>query len=129
MANRTLYPSLSYGIGRVYISFELLGAGASAPTVSVDAAQVVASISRSSAGVYVVTFKDAFPKIARKSVELDDTLNDGGYATCGSLVNEGTALPLKMTIYTRAAAGTATELALNRRMSVSLDIQNTKDRY
>lgn len=124
MANRNLYPSWSFGVERIYMSFELLGAGAAAPTLSTDAAQCVASVSRSGVGVYVVTFKDAWPKVVRKSAELDDTLNDGGYATCGALANEGTSSPLQMTIYTRAAAGTATELASGRRMGVSIDFRN-----
>lgn len=124
MANRTWYPSYANGAARVFLSFELIGAGAAAPTLSTDAKQVVASVSRSGVGVYVITFKDSWGKVTRKSAELDDTLNDGGYATCGALANELTSSPLQMTVYTRAAAGTAAELASGRRMGVSLDVRN-----
>lgn len=124
MANRTWYPTYSNGTGRVFLSFEVIGAGAANPTLSTDAPQIISSIVRTGVGVYVVTFKDAWGKVTRKSAEPDDTLNDGSYATCSNLTNEGTAQPLQMTIRTRAAAGTAAELAAGRRLGVSLDVRN-----
>jgi len=124
MSNRNLYPSQSYGAGRVYMEFELKGAGASALTLSTDAAQAVASVSRSGVGVYVVTLKDAFWKCVTKNAELDDTLNDGAYATCSDLTNEGTSTPLTFTIRTRNAGGTATEAASGRRIGVTLVLRN-----
>lgn len=124
MANRTLYPSLSFGAGRVYMDFEILGAGAAAPTLSTDAAQAVASISRSSAGVYVITLKDAYKKLIYKSADLDDTLNDGAYCTMSDTTNEGTSTPLTVTLRTRAAAGTLTDAAAGRRIGISLVFRN-----
>lgn len=124
MGNRTFYPSLSGGAGRVYMDFELIGAGAAAPTLSKDAAQVVASVSRSGVGVYVVTMKDAWNYVVRKSAEPDDTLNDGAYATCSDVTNAGTSTPLQFTIRTRNAGGTATELASGRKLAVSIILRN-----
>lgn len=126
MANRNLYPSQSFGAGRVYMEFELKGAGAAPLTLSTDAAQAVASVSRSGVGVYVVTLKDAFQAVVAKNAEPDDTLNDGSYATCGNLANEGTNTPLQFTIYVRSAAGAAAELAAGRRLGVVLSLRNGK---
>jgi hypothetical protein len=124
MANRIFYPSNSGALDRVYIDFELLGAGAAALTLSTDAAQFVSGVTRSGAGIYVVTLKDAWSKIIYKSAEMDDTLNDGAYATCSDPTNESTATPLKFTIRTRAAAGTAADAAAARRIGVSLILRN-----
>lgn len=126
MANRTFYPSQSAGAGRVYVEFELKGAGAAALTLSTDAGEIVGGVTRSGIGVYVVTLKDAWQSLVFKSADLDDTLNDGGYATIGAIANEGTSTPLSFTIYTRAAAGTAAEAAAGRRIGVSLALRNTK---
>lgn len=126
MANRNFYPSSSSGLNRVYMEFELLGAGAAALTIPAagGGAPYVQSISRSGAGVYVITMKDAWNKVISKGAELDDTLNDGGYATMGAITNEGSALPLVFTVYTRAATGTAAECVLNRRLSIKLTLRN-----
>ena len=123
MANRTFYPSQSYGSSRVYCELELAGAGAAAPTY-VTGADIVASITRSGVGVYVVTLKDSFNKVLYKAAELDDTLNDGGYATCSDVLNEGTATPIKFTIRTRSAAGAAADAAVGRRIGVSIAFRN-----
>jgi hypothetical protein len=106
------------------MEFELLGAGAAALTLSTDAAHAVASVSRSGTGVYVVTLKDAFTKVVFKDAEMDDTLNDGAYATVSDVTGEGTASPITFTIRTRAAAGTATEAASARRIGVRLALRN-----
>jgi hypothetical protein len=124
MANRNFYPSQSGGSARVYLDFELLGAGASALTLSFDAAQWVASVSRSGVGVYVVTMKDAWTRCLFKAADMDDTANDGAYATVSDLTNENTATPLKFTIRTRNAGGTATECAAARRVGVALILRN-----
>lgn len=112
------------GSARVYYEFELLGAGAAALTLSTDTAYSVASVTRSGVGIFVVTLKDAFTKLLFKGVELDDTLNDGAYATCSDVLNEGTATPLKFTIRVRAAAGTAADPAAARRIGVALVLRN-----
>jgi len=125
MSNRTRYPSQSYGAGRVYCEFELLGGGAAATlTMSTDAANVVKSITRSGTGVFVVTMKDAFNKCVYKSGDADDTANDGAYCTIGNLTNEGTSTPLVFTLYFRAAAGTAADPAAARRIGVTLVLRD-----
>lgn len=122
--NRTFYPSVSAGANRVYMEFELLGAGAAPLTMSTDAKNVVASITRSGVGIYVVTLKDAFNKVAFKSADMDDTANDGAYATVSDVTNEGTATPITFTIRTRTAGGAAAEAAASRRIGVSLSLRN-----
>ncbi len=123
---RALYPATSYGLQRVYCEFELLGAGAAALTIPVaGGGQVsVASIARSAPGTFVVTMKDTFNKVLFKGAELDDTLGDGSYATCGNVTNEGTALPIVFTIYTRSAAGALTDPAVGRRVGVNMAFRN-----
>lgn len=126
MANRIYYPSTGSGLNYVWLTFELLGAGASALTIPAagGGANVVASVSRSSAGLFVVTLKDAWNKCLYKSADIDDTLNDGAYATCGTVLNEGTATPLSFQIFTRVAAGTVGDPAAARRIGVSLCMRN-----
>lgn len=122
--NRTLYPSQSAGPGRVYMEFELLGAGAAALTLSTDAANVVSGVTRSGVGIYVVTLKDSFNRCVFKAVDMDDTANDGAYATVSNVANEGTATPMTFTIRTRTAGGTAAEAAASRRIGVALVLRN-----
>jgi len=125
MANRSFYPAQGYGINRVYAEFELLGAGASALTVPTNpGANIVASVTRSGVGIFVVTLKDAFNKVLFKSAELDDTLNDGSYATASDVTNEGTALPIVFTIRTRSAAGVLADPAVARRVGVAMVLRN-----
>ena len=126
MANRTFYPAFSSGFNRVYMEFEVLGAGAAALTVPSGGggAAYVQSITRSGVGVYVVTLKDAWNKVVSKGADLDDTINDGGYATMGNIANEATATPLVFTVYTRAAAGVATDVAASRRLAIKLTLRN-----
>lgn len=125
MSNRNHYPSQSCGAGRVYMEFELLGGGAAATlTLSTDAANVVKSVTRNTTGDFIVTMKDAFNKCVYKSADVDDTANDGAYATVGALANEGTNTPLTFHIYVRAAAGSAADPAAARRIAVSLALRD-----
>jgi hypothetical protein len=126
MANRSYYPSQGSGLNYVWLTFELAGAGASALTLPAGggAANVVSTVTRTSAGLFVVTLKDAWNKCLFKSADLDDTLNDGGYATVGTVLNEATATPLSFQIFVRAAAGTVADPAAARRIGVSLCMRN-----
>lgn len=124
--NRTLYPSQSYGAGRVYMEFELRGAGAAALTLSTDAAQAVASVTRSGVGIFVVTLKDSFQAVVGKTADIDDTLNDGSYATCSDVTGEGTGGPIMFTLRTRSAAGAAADPAVGRRVVCLLVLRNGK---
>ena len=122
---RTLYPSQSYGSGRVYLEFQFQANGASQPALStVDGADAVASLNRTGAGVIVVTLKDSFNKVIYAGADIDDTLNDGAYATVSNVTNEGTSSALTFTIRTRNAAGTAADMAAARKIGVVLILRN-----
>lgn len=126
MANRTFYPSSTSGLGQVFLNFELLGAGAAALTIPASGAGApwVKSITRTSTGLFVVTLVDPWNKVLFKCADLDDTLNDGGYATVGTVLNEATATPLSFQIFVRAAAGSVADPAAARRLGVSLCLRN-----
>lgn len=126
MANRTFYPAVSNGLNKVYLEFELLGAGAAALTIPVTGggSTWVASVVRSAVGVFVVTMKDSFNRCFVKTADIDDTLNDGAYASAGSLANEATALPLVFTLYTRTSAGVAADPAVGRRIGMQMALRN-----
>ena len=126
MANRTFYPSFSYGSGRVFCDFAFNTNNTSSPLTSTlvgSGVDVISSLSRSGVGVIVVTLKDAFVKCIRASAELDDTANDGAYASVGTITNEGTSAGLTFTIRTRVAAGTLTDFTA-RKCGVSLVLKN-----
>jgi len=126
MANRTWYPSMSYGSSRVYLDFFFLTNNTSTPLLStLDGAGIdtVASFNRTGAGIIVVTLKDPFTKVIRAGAELDDTANDGAYATVGNIANEGTNSGIAFTIRLRAAAGTLTDYT-GRKCSVGLVLKN-----
>lgn len=125
MANRTLYPSQSYGSGRVYLEFQFQANGASQPALSaVDGSDAVASLNRTGVGVIVVTLKDSFNKVIYAGADIDDTLNDGAYATVSNVTNEGTSSALTFTVRTRNAAGTAADMAAARKIGVVLILRN-----
>jgi hypothetical protein len=126
MANRTTYPSASSGLNQVFLNFELLGAGAAPLTIPAGGAGAswVTSVTRTSAGLFVVTLKDSWNKCIFKSADMDDTLNDGSYASTGTVLNEGTATPLSFQIFTRIATGVITDPAAARRIGVSLCLRN-----
>ncbi len=126
MGNRGLYPAMSYGSSRQYIEFCFNTNNTSSPLLTtVDGADIVASFNRTGAGVIVVTLKDAFNKVVAADAFLDDTANDGAYATVGNITNEGNGSPIVFTIRTRAAAATLTDYAA-RKVSVTLSVRNSK---
>ncbi len=112
MANRTFYPSQSYGSSRVYLELQIVLAGAatSVALTSVDGADAVASIAHvAGTNKWTLTLKDSFNKVIAHSAELKEVVagGSGDFATVGNFVNEGTASPLVFSIYTFNAAGTA----------------------
>ncbi len=124
MANRTFYPAFSYGSGRVYAEFCFDTNNTATPLLTtVDGADIVASFNRTGVGVIVVTLKDPFNKVLALDASLDDTANDGAYATVGNVTNEGTATPIAFTVRTRAASGTLTDYAA-RRVRVAVAFRN-----
>lgn len=124
MANRTFYPSLSYGSSRVYGEFCFDTNNTSSPlTTTFDGSDLIASITRSGVGVLVVVLKDTFNKVVALDASLDDSANDGAYATVGTVINEGTSTPIGFTIRLRAATGTLTDYAA-RRVRVACAFRN-----
>lgn len=117
--NRTGFPTKQSSPGTRDICFIFNTNSTSNPlTSSFDGAKsFVASCVRNAAGKHTVTFTDAVTKVLWASPELDDTANDGAYATVASISNEGTSTPLSLVVYTRAGATTtATDYAARRVM-------------
>jgi hypothetical protein len=126
MANRTFYPSFSYGSGRVSLDMGFDTNNTSSPlltTLRGVGVDTVLSLNRTGTGVIVVTLKDAFIQVIRGAAFLDDTPNDGAYATLGNITNEGTNAGLVFTVRTRVVGGAATDFAA-RRVGVSLVLRN-----
>ena len=121
------FPSIGYGFGRIYGEFCFQANNTSTPllsTVQGDAGQLVASFNRTAAGVIVVTLIQPYHKLVAAAADVDDTADDGAYATVGTITNEGTSTPLTFTIRTRVAAGTKADMAAGRKISVFLAFQN-----
>lgn len=119
--------SWTYGANRWYLEQTVVGAGASALVIktTTDAtnppcAAEVASITRSSTGVFVVTLMDAYYAVAFCSGDLDDTANDGAYATIGNWTNLQTSNPAVFTLYTRTAGGTLMDPANGRSCRIAV---------
>lgn len=114
MANRTFYPSQSYGTGRVYAEFRFTAPGASTSVATtgssstLDGCDIVSSIAHvAGTNVLTVTLKDAFPKVIDVQANIRDDAGNGAYATTGTITNEGTGSPITFKIQTFNAAGTA----------------------
>jgi hypothetical protein len=110
MANRTFYPSNSYGSSRVYCEFTFTapGAGTSVLLSNVDGADAVASITHvAGTNVCTVTLKDTFFKVISHSCDVRDNTPNGAYCTMGTFTNEGTKTPPSFNINFYSAAGVA----------------------
>jgi hypothetical protein len=117
---------MSYGSGRVYLDFFFTLNGTSNPALtSLDGAGIdtILSLTRTGTGLITVALKDPFVKVIRAGGEIDDTANDGAYATVGALANEGTNVGITFGIRTRSAAGTLTDFS-SRKCSVGLVLRN-----
>jgi len=105
MANVGFWPlqARQKGIKEVHIKVTIGATGA--PTLSADASLGVASISRTSAGLYVITLRDKYTALVNASfMHLDDALQDLSFQ-----VNAETVASTKtITLWTRVAA-TATD--------------------
>lgn len=110
MANRTFYPSQSYGSGRVYAEFRFTapGSGTSVATSGVVGCDIVASIAHTAGtNVITVTLKDTFYAVIDVQANLRDDSGNGAYATTGTVSNEATSTPPSFKIQTFSAAGAA----------------------
>lgn len=112
MANRTFYPSQSYGSGRVYLEFRFTapGSGTSVASANIDGCDGVASITHGAGtNKFTITLKDSFNKVIASSVDLVESTagGAGNYASIGNFTNEGSSSALSFNVYTWAAAGSA----------------------
>ena len=103
----------TYGFEKFNWSQVIVSAGSAGPPtvqLTTDAtnppcAAEIASITRTSAGIYVVTMYDAYYAVAFARAEIDDTAGLGLQATIGNWTNLQTATPATFTIYCWAAGG------------------------
>ena len=124
MANRTFYPSQSYGSSRVYMEFEFqVNSTGAVDQTTITGCDGVASVTRTAVGTFKVILKDTFNRIIHKSAELDDS-NDGYYASAGLITNENTSTPIQFYVFTRTNAGTLTDCVAGRRVHVSVALRN-----
>jgi hypothetical protein len=128
MADRTFYPSYTYGFARVSLEFQfpVFTSGSLAMVFSGQSGtqnifgvgnDVLSSITYSATGVYTVVLKDKnhYNKViyASASVSDDGTNNAGAYATVGSVANEGSGtVGIQFVVRTYAAGGAATALTV-----------------
>ena len=132
MANRTFYPSQSYGEGRVYAEFRFIpnGAATSIPVTNanVQGCDLVSSITHTAGtNKFVVTLKDTFPALITHSADLLDTsAGTGNYATVGNPLNFGTSTLPSIQVMSWNAAGTALNDPVNTNtFVVTLALKNT----
>jgi hypothetical protein len=102
-----MYPAQSGGsIGRVYAEIKLKLNGASAPTVLAGSSWLDPTKPPTHPGTNLtnVFLRDAWPEVIFIGAELRDDANTGNYASCGSILNEGStaapATPIAFTIQT-----------------------------
>lgn len=128
MANRTFYPSFSYGFGRVYLDVRFTCNGASAPLLtSVVGSDSIASFAHVGAtNVITVNFKDPFFKVCFASAEFLVAASVGSYCSINTIANEGTASGLQVALATFVAAGTAlNDAASTYQIGVSMALINS----
>jgi hypothetical protein len=105
MANVGFWPLQARQKGIKEVHFKVTIGATGAPTLSADASLGVASISRTSAGLYVITLRDKYTALVNASfMHLDDALQDLSFQ-----VNAETVASTKtITLWTRVVA-TATD--------------------
>lgn len=128
MANRTFYPSFSYGMGRVYLEARFTCNGVSAPlATSIDGSDSIATLAHATiSNIFTVTLKDSFYKVISASADFVVTSAVGNYVSVGGFTNEGTATPLVMSLSTFVAAGTVfNDPANTNQIGFSIALKNT----
>lgn len=137
MADRTFYPSFSYGFARVFLDFFFMTNGTSSPSVAlVDGVgqDVVSTLTRSGAGVIAVQLssREKYNKVIFAAADLDNSSSGAGcYACIDGITNEGSATAgILFNVTTRAASGTATDFGtggtgVSRRCYVTMSFRNS----
>lgn len=141
MSDRTFYPSQSYGFARVYCEFQFLSNNTSSPALVFSGqagtqniwgvgSDVISAITYSATGILKVQFqpRDHYNKVIFKTADIDDSAayNDGSYATCGDVTNEGSGtLGISFNIRCRGATGTPTAMAASRPIHAMMAFRNS----
>lgn len=134
--DKNLEQRRTLGKGYVDIDFSFLANNVSNPVISGAASTLrgagldfVESIAYSAVGIILVTLtlSARCRYVVSKDATIEDlnAADDGAYATCGAIQNEGSSTA-KMTfkVYTRAANGTKTDYTA-RRVHVRLVLKNS----
>lgn len=132
MPKRSLESGRNYSKGRIDLDFSFLTNGASDPLASsfrgVTKGDVVITCTYVATGKYTITLsaKENYRYIIGKYPDLEDiAAPDGGYASLGNILNEGSAtVGPTFTVATFAANGTLTQFT-GRRVSVSLCLKDS----
>jgi len=128
VADRSFYPSQSYGIGRVYLEVGFTLGGGSAPALSsVYGADAIASFAHTGAtNIITVTLKDKFNKVVDANISILGGIASGDWGTVDTISNEASSTTaIVFTIKTFAAAGGAQNDETGR-MGVTMAFRNTK---
>lgn len=137
MLNRQTHKADELGLGRVRCAFQfktnnasdvtlttVKGVTASSTAIGSNQLPFVKSITHAAAGKLLVTLNDSVNLVVSADAELDDSVDDGAYATVGNISNEGTATACTFNIFTRAAGGVKTDY-VNRKVYVDMVVRNT----
>ena len=129
MADRAFYPSVSYGLGRVYLEFgfSFNSTPANAPaTSSVYGADCVASFAHTGgANDYTVTLKDKFNKFIDGNASILGGTASGDWASIDSVSNENSTSAISFVIKTWQPSGSARNDEVGR-CGVTIAFRNTK---
>jgi hypothetical protein len=110
MANRGCKPIRTNGNGAKLLTWQILPNGTSTPTIGDNPDKVVASVSRSGVGVYVITFTEKYLEL--RSITCQVQLNAA--ANTFVQLTGATTVPTTKTITTTIlTAGAAADIAAN----------------
>jgi hypothetical protein len=127
--------SMTYGADEYRLFFTIVAQAAAAPIVAAvnDAtnppcAAEVNTITRTSAGLYVVTLYDCYYAVAYAGAEIDDTLALGNWATIGTWANLQTSTPATFNLNcweNLAGTNTAYDPALGTAIRIALVLKKS----
>jgi hypothetical protein len=110
MSQKGFKPIYASGNGARIVTFQVLPNGTSTPTIGENPDKVLASVSRSGVGVYVLTLNDKF--LALRSVHCQVQLNAAAN-TMVQVTGATTVATTKQITITILTAGAAADIAAN----------------
>jgi len=120
------WPRPSFNEGENDCEMSFLTNGTSDPLVSsIRGRRCVASITRVSAGKFLVTCTMQAVSIVASGPDLADDADDGAYATMGSVTGEASYSPISFFVFTRNSGGTKTDFT-GRRVSAWAVMKTTQ---